>query len=78
MKTMIKYIILTVILATFACEGLAGPNSATAFITGVGTTHFEAHRMAMNAANSSRMKVRQQTSTKSADGLWHVIIKVAP
>ena len=46
------------------------------FITGVGTSHFEAHRMAVNAANASGMKIRQQVSRKSNDGLWHVILKV--
>lgn len=47
-----------------------------AYITGVGSSHFEAHRMAFNAANSSGMKITQQISKKSGDGLWHVIIKV--
>ncbi len=75
---MIKYIIITIILSVFTYESKAGPNSGTAFITGVGTTHFEAHRMAVNAANNSRMKIRQQISTKSNDGLWHVILKVNP
>lgn len=47
------------------------------FITGVGSTHFEAHRMAYNTANASQMKVLQQISKKNSDGLWHVIIKVS-
>jgi hypothetical protein len=78
MKTMIKYIILNIILSIFAHESKANPSSGTTFITGVGTTHFEAHRMAINMANNSRMKVRHQISTKSKDGLWHVILKVNP
>lgn len=78
MKTIIKYIILTIILNTFTLYSKANPSSATTFITGVGNTHFEAHRMAVNAANNSGMKIRQQISTKSSDGLWHVILKVNP
>ena len=78
MKTIIKYIILMVILCAFGHESKGNPNSGTTFITGVGTTHFEAHRMAVNAANNSRMKIRHQISTKSSDGLWHVILKVNP
>jgi hypothetical protein len=78
MKKMIKYIIITVILGFLAQEAKCGPNSGTTFITGVGTSHFEAHRMAVNAANNSRMKIRHQTSTRSKDGLWHVILKVNP
>ena len=78
MKKMIKYIVVTILLIGFGNESQAEPSSRTSFITGVGTTHFEAHRMAINAANNSQMKIRQQISRKSADGLWHVILKVNP
>jgi len=73
---MIKYIII-VIGICFTSNLNAGP-VGTSFVTGVGTSHFEAHRMAVNAANNAGMKIRQQTSAKSADGLWHVILKVNP
>jgi hypothetical protein len=53
-------------------------NDSFSYITGVGTSHFEAHRMAINAANMSNMKITGQSSRKSNDGLWHVIIKVSP
>jgi hypothetical protein len=77
MKTMIKYLIITVIAAYIISDSSAN-DKGTSFITGVGTSHFEAHRMAVNAANASRMKIRQQISRKSSDGLWHVILKVNP
>jgi hypothetical protein len=71
----IKYILITLILTGISH---AGPEKGTSFITGVGTSHFEAHRMAVNAANATGMAIRQQISRKSNDGLWHVIIKVNP
>lgn len=74
---MIKHILIVAINAYLIFD-LNADDKGTSFITGVGTSHFEAHRMAVNAANNSRMKIRQQTSTKSADGLWHVILKVNP
>lgn len=72
---MIKYIVITVISAYIISDLYANDKSAS-FITGVGTSHFEAHRIAVNAANASGMKIRQQISRKSNDGLWHVILKV--
>lgn len=48
------------------------------FITGAASTHYEAQRMAYNAAIAARMKVMQQTSRKNADGSWQVITKVSP
>jgi hypothetical protein len=47
------------------------------FISGIGSTHYEAHRMAYNSARASGMIVNQQISKKNADGMWHVIIKVS-
>jgi hypothetical protein len=77
MKTMIKYLIITVTAICLITNTNAN-DKGTSFITGVGTSHFEAHRMAVNAANASRMKIRQQISRRSNDGLWHVILKVNP
>lgn len=71
----IKYILIYILTVGVS---FAGPEKGTSFITGVGTSHFEAHRMAINAANASGMRIRQQISAKSNDGLWHVIIKVNP
>jgi hypothetical protein len=58
------------------CNIAAKEPKQVSFVTGVGSTHFEAHRMAVNSANNSRMRVSQQISQKSRDGLWHVILKV--
>lgn len=69
--------IIVIVLAIFSQSHVkAKENDQVSFISGVGTSHFEAHRMAYNAANANGMRVTQQTSRKSADGLWHVIIKV--
>jgi hypothetical protein len=75
MKKMIKYIVIGIIITYFISD-LNANDKGTSFITGVGASHFEAHRMAVNAANNSGMKIRQQISRKSNDGLWHVILKV--
>lgn len=75
---MIKYIILSVFITVSFIEVTNGGPVQPSFITGVGTSHFEAHRMAVNAANATGMSIRQQISRKSEDGLWHVIIKVTP
>jgi hypothetical protein len=77
MKTMIKYILIALITICVISNSNAN-DKGTSFITGVGSSHFEAHRMAVNAANASRMKIRQQISRRSSDGLWHVILKVNP
>ena len=71
----IKYVLVYLLMVGVS---YAGPEKGTSFITGVGTSHFEAHRMAVNAANATGMSIRQQISRKSSDGLWHVIIKVNP
>ena len=78
MKMKKKIIKIIVIAASIFSQSqfIAKASDQVSFITGVGTSHFEAHRMAYNSANASGMKVTQQTSRKSADGLWHVIIKV--
>ena len=78
MKTMIKYIITLITICVTLISNLNANDKGTSFITGVGSSHFEAHRMAVNAANASGMKIRQQISRKSNDGLWHVILKVNP
>jgi hypothetical protein len=75
MKTIIKYFTIVIISAGIMSDLKANEKNVS-FITGVGTSHFEAHRMAVNAANASGMKIRQQVSRKSNDGLWHVILKV--
>jgi hypothetical protein len=75
MKTIIKYFTIGIISAGMMSDLKANEKNVS-FITGVGTSHFEAHRMAVNAANASGMRIRQQISRKSNDGLWHVILKV--
>jgi hypothetical protein len=75
MKTITKYFII-ILISIGIISNVNANEKSVSFITGVGTSHFEAHRMAVNAANASRMAIRQQISRKSNDGLWHVILKV--
>jgi hypothetical protein len=76
MKT-IKSLILILSIAYLNINNINANDKFVSFVTGVGTSHFEAHRMAVNAANASGMRINQQTSRKSKDGLWHVILKVS-
>ena len=76
MKT-IKYFILIFSIIYLNISNINANDKYVSFITGVGTSHFEAHRMAVNAANVSGSRINQQTSRKSKDGLWHVILKVS-
>lgn len=78
MKTLKTINIFFIVLFIIVNNVLSKEPQYMTYITGVGTTHFEAHRMAMNAANAGRMNVRQQLTQKSNDGLWHVILKVSP
>lgn len=71
-----KYIVATALVAFFMANASAGDNKSQSFITGVGTTHFEATRMAYNSARIHNMKIGGASTQKSADGLWHVILKV--
>jgi hypothetical protein len=73
MKIINLFILITLLYNT---NLLSGEPKSVSYITGVGSTHFEAHRMAMNMANISRTKITGQLSQKSNDGLWHVILKV--
>lgn len=77
MKT-IKYIIILFTVCYFSVLTVNGNDKPISFITGVGTSHFEAHRMAINAANAAGLRIKQQISQKSGDRLWHVIITVSP
>jgi hypothetical protein len=79
MKTIkiIKYLILLFSVVYLHISNLNANDKSVSFVTGVGTSHFEAHRMAVNAANAAGMRINQQSSRKSTDGLWHVILKVS-
>jgi len=68
-------IIITVIMNTSSLLAKDPPNIS--YITGVGSTHFEAHRMAINAANRNRMTVHQELTQISNNGLWNVILRVS-
>lgn len=72
-----KYFILLFGIVYLNISNLNANDKSVSFVTGVGTSHFEAHRMAVNAANAAGVRINQQTSRKSADGLWHVILKVS-
>lgn len=54
----------------------AGDNKSTSFITGVGSTAYEAQRMAFNAAVAANATIHQQTTSRNADGTWQIIMKV--
>lgn len=78
MIKIIKHILILFTIFYFNITLTKAGDQTTFFITGVGTSHFEAHRMAINSANSNGLRIKQQISQKSKDGLWHVIIKVSP